>query len=349
MAGNRSIPGENGRSSLPIVVTMGEPAGIGGELVLKAWQRCRREGPSLLALDDPGRLERLAALLGLPVPIVTVGAAGEAGEVMSRGLPVLPLDHAVPLRLGRCDTANAPAVLESIERAVGLARMGAAAAVVTNPIQKATLYAAGFAYPGHTEYLAALAGVSHPVMMLAAADFRVVLVTIHVPLRRVPELLTRDLIEATALVTDRALRRDFGIAQPRLAVAGLNPHAGEEGSLGREEVEVIGPALLRLRERGLDVRGPLPADTMFFPSARSRYDAALCMYHDQGLAPLKAVAFDQAVNVTLGLPFIRTSPDHGTALDLAGQGVAKVDSLLAAIAMAARLAARRTGALGDLP
>jgi len=259
---------------------------------------------------------------------------------------VLPLSREVPFPLGRLDPASAPAVLESIERAVSLTRQGRAAAVVTNPVHKANLYAAGFAFPGHTEYLAHLAGVRRVVMMLASPELRVVPVTVHVPLRRVPELLTGELIEATALVVEEALRRDFGIARPRLAVAGLNPHAGEGGTLGEEDGRVIAPAVARLRERGLDVRGPLPADTMFHAEARRGYDAALCMYHDQALIPLKALDFDRGVNVTLGLPFVRTSPDHGTALDIAGRGVARPDSLVAAIATAAELSGRRAAAEG---
>jgi 4-hydroxythreonine-4-phosphate dehydrogenase len=238
-------------------------------------------------------------------------------------------------------------VLESIDRAVALAREGRAAVVATNPIHKANLYSAGFAFPGHTEYLAHLAGgVGRVVMMLASPELRVVPVTIHVPLRRVPEILTCELVEETALIVEQALRRDFGIDRPRLAVAGLNPHAGEDGALGEEDGRVIAPAVARLRERGLDARGPLPADTMFHAEARRGYDAALCMYHDQALIPLKALAFDRGVNVTLGLPFVRTSPDHGTALDIAGQGIARPESLIAAIAMAAELSGRRAAARG---
>jgi len=329
----------------PVAVTMGEPAGIGGE-VLAAWRRRHAGDPVLFAVDDPGRLRRVAALAGIGAGVAVIDDPSEAGAAVGSALPVLPLAREVPFPLGRLDPASAPAVLESIERAVSLARAGHAAAVVTNPIHKANLYAAGFAFPGHTEYLAHLAGVRRVVMMLASPELRVVPVTVHVPLRRVPELLTGELVEATALVVEEALRRDFGIARPRLAVAGLNPHAGEDGALGEEDGRVIAPAVARLRERGLDVRGPLPADTMFHAEARRGYDAALCMYHDQALIPLKALDFDRGVNVTLGLPFVRTSPDHGTALDIAGRGVARPDSLVAAIATAAELSGRRAAAEG---
>jgi 4-hydroxythreonine-4-phosphate dehydrogenase len=330
----------------PIAVTMGEPAGIGGEIVLMAWRRRRAGDQVFFALDDPERLRRVDAHAGIGADVVVIDDPSEAGAAIGRALPVLPLSREAPFLLGRPDPGSAPAVLESIDRAVALARDGRAAAVVTNPIHKANLYAAGFAFPGHTEYLAHLAGVGRVVMMLASPELRVVPVTIHVPLRRVPELLTGELIEGTALVVGEALRRDFGIDRPRLAVAGLNPHAGEGGALGEEDGRVIAPAVARLRERGLDARGPLPADTMFHAEARRGYDAALCMYHDQALIPLKALAFDRGVNVTLGLPFVRTSPDHGTALDIAGQGIARPESLVAAIAMAAELSGRRAAARG---
>jgi 4-hydroxythreonine-4-phosphate dehydrogenase len=330
----------------PIAVTMGEPAGIGGEIVLAAWRRRRAGDPVFFALDDPERLRRVDAHAGIGADVVVIDDPSEAGAAIGRALPVLPLAREAPFAPGRPDPGSAPAVLESIDRAVALARDGRAAAVVTNPIHKANLYAAGFAFPGHTEYLAHLAGVGRVVMMLASPGLRVVPVTIHVPLRRVPELLTCELIEGTALVVGEALRRDFGIDRPRLAVAGLNPHAGEGGALGEEDGRVIAPAVARLRERGLDARGPLPADTMFHAEARRGYDAALCMYHDQALIPLKALAFDRGVNVTLGLPFVRASPDHGTALDIAGRGVARPESLVAAIATAAGLAGRRAAARG---
>jgi 4-hydroxythreonine-4-phosphate dehydrogenase len=341
-----TVPSPAPSPGAPIAVTMGEPAGIGGEILLAAWRRRRARDPVFFALDDPERLRRVDALAGIGASVVVIGDPSEAGSAIDSALPVLPLSREVPAAPGRPDPGSAPAVLESIGRAVSLAAERRAAAVVTNPIHKANLYAAGFAFPGHTEYLAHLAGVGRVVMMLASPELRVVPVTIHVPLRRVPELLTAELIEETALVVEEALRRDFGIGRPRLALAGLNPHAGEGGALGEEDGRVIAPAVARLRERGLDARGPLPADTMFHAEARRGYDAALCMYHDQALIPLKALAFDRGVNATLGLPFVRTSPDHGTALDIAGRGVARPDSLIAAIAMAAELAGRRAAAQG---
>ena len=329
------------RSAPPLAVTMGEPAGIGGEILLEAWRRRRENDPALFALDDPERLRRLSADLGRPVPVAAIADPAEAAAAIRTALPVLPLGHALRARPGVPDPADAPAILASIARAVALARDGRASAVVTNPIHKANLYAAGFRHPGHTEYLAELAGVRRTVMMLASPELRVVPVTIHVALRRVPELLTAELLEETARIVHASLRRDFGLPRPRLAVAGLNPHAGEGGAMGEEEGRLILPVLERLRADGLDLRGPLPADTMFHPEARRRYDAALCMYHDQALIPLKTLDFDRGVNVTLGLPFVRTSPDHGTALDIAGRGVARPDSLIAAIAMAADLARHR--------
>jgi 4-hydroxythreonine-4-phosphate dehydrogenase len=319
---------------------MGEPAGIGGEILLSAWRRRRAGDLVFFAIDDPERLRKVDTLAGVGARVAVIDDPSEAGGVIDTALPVLPLSREVPFSPGWPDPGTAPSVLESIERAVSLAREGRAGAVATNPIHKANLYAAGFAFPGHTEYLAHLSGIQRVVMMLASPELRVVPVTIHVPLRRVPELLTEELVEETALIVEDALRRDFGIDRPRLAVAGLNPHAGEDGALGEEDGRVIAPAIARLWERGLDVRGPLPADTMFHAQARTGYDAALCMYHDQAMLPVKTIAFDRAVNLTLGLPFIRTSPDHGTALDIAGKGVARPESLIAAIAMAAELSGR---------
>jgi 4-hydroxythreonine-4-phosphate dehydrogenase len=328
-------------SEVPIAITMGEPAGIGGEILLSAWRQRRAGNPVFFAIDDPGRLRKVNALAGIGTRVAAIDDPSEASGLIDRALPVLPLLREVPFLPGRPDPENAPAVLESIERAVSLTLEGRAAAVATNPIHKANLYAAGFAFPGHTEYLGHLSGVERVVMMLASSELRVVPVTIHIPLRRVPELLTGELIEETARIVEQALRQDFGIDRPRLVVAGLNPHAGEDGTLGEEDGRVIAPAIARLRERGLDVRGPLPADTMFHERAREGYDAALCMYHDQAMLPVKTLAFDCAVNLTLGLPFIRTSPDRGTALDIAGKGIARPESLIAAIAMAAELSRRR--------
>jgi 4-hydroxythreonine-4-phosphate dehydrogenase len=319
---------------------MGDPAGIGGEIALTAWASARVAHPFFL-LDDPARL---AAIPGAP-PVEAIASPAEAAAAWPRAVPVLPEPLPAAPVPGRPDPANARAVVAAIERAVALARTGEASAVVTNPINKKALYeGAGFAFPGHTEFLAHLGGVERTVMMIAGPSLRVVPVTIHVALRDVPGLLTEALIVETARITAEALARDFGIEAPRLALAGLNPHAGEEGAMGREEIEVIAPAVARLRAEGIDARGPLPADTMFHAAARARYDAALGMYHDQALIPVKALDFERGVNVTLGLPFIRTSPDHGTAYDIAGKGVADPTSLIEALNLAARLAARRLAA-----
>ncbi len=328
---------------LPIVLTMGDPAGIAGEITLMAW-RARREKnlPAFFVLDDPARLQRLAQDVGLDVPVRAVQSAAEAAAAFPRALPVLPLTLPTPVQLGQPNPANAPAVIAAIDRAVALVRRGEAAAVVTNPIHKHSLYAAGFKAPGHTEYLAQLAGPGvRPVMMLACPTLRVVPVTVHVSLRQAVDSLSTDEIVANAEITARALVQDFGIAEPRLAVAGLNPHAGEDGSIGDEEQTIIAPAIARLRKQGINVIGPLPPDGMFHDEARVRYDAAICMYHDQALIPLKALGFWDGINVTLGLPFVRTSPDHGVAFDLAGRGLARPESLIAAIAAAADFAARR--------
>ncbi len=321
----------------PIAVTMGEPGGIGAEITAAAWAALRRSAPPFILIDDPERLRRL-----LPsCPLGVIASPGEAAAVFAEALPVLPLKASVAAGFGRADPANSAAVIESIERAVGFALKGEAAAVVTNPIQKGTLYAAGFAHPGHTEFLAALTGAPRAVMMIASPLLRVVPVTIHVPLAAVPAALTRDLIVDTIRILVRDLARDFGIASPRIAVAGLNPHAGEDGSIGTEDRDIVAPAVAQLRHEGHAITGPLPADTMFHPRARERYDVAVCMYHDQALIPSKTLDFDGGVNVTLGLPIIRTSPDHGTALDIAGQGIARADSLIAAIGLAAAMAHRR--------
>jgi len=332
-------PGRAG--SLPLALTMGEPAGIGGEIALAAWQQRASAGLApFFIIDDPARLAALARRLGLDVPLLRIDAPGETAARFAEALPVLPLAQPVVAEPGRLDPANAPAVLESIRRAVGLARAGEASAVVTNPIHKQVLMEAGFHHPGHTEFLAELTEAARaPVMMLACPELRVVPVTIHMPLRRVPEILTTDRIVETGYTTAEGLRRLFGIARPRLAVAGLNPHAGEGGQLGTEDDAVVRPAVERLRRDGIEAFGPLPADTMFHAAARRGYDAALCMYHDQALIPIKTIDFEGGVNVTLGLPIIRTSPDHGTALDIAGKGKASPASLLAALRMAAAMAA----------
>jgi 4-hydroxythreonine-4-phosphate dehydrogenase len=328
--------------SLPLALTMGEPAGIGGEITLQAWLRRSEDGvPPFCVLDDPARLERLAASLGWNVPIRAVAGIEAAREAFARALPVLPLGLPRPVTPGRPDPGNASAVIGSIAAAVALVQEGRAGALVTNPIQKEALYAAGFAHPGHTEYLAELAGGAVPVMMLACPGLRVVPVTIHLALREAVAALRTEAIVAAGRITAAGLARDFAIARPRLAVAGLNPHAGENGTLGREEIEIIAPAVAALRAEGIDIVGPAPADTLFHAAARRRYDAALCMYHDQALIPLKTIDFDRGVNVTLGLPFVRTSPDHGTALDIAGRGAANPASLIAALTLAGEMAARR--------
>ncbi len=326
---------------LPLALTMGDPAGIGAEIALAAWASGRVVRPFFL-IGDPARLAPLADRVRVPV----AGIAGPEGcaAVFARALPVLALALPAPAMPGRPDPANAPAVVAAIERAVALVQAGAAAAVVTNPINKKALHdGAGFAFPGHTEYLGHLGGAARPVMMLVSPGLRVVPVTTHIALAEVPGALTGRLIEETARITAEALIRDFGVPRPRLAVAGLNPHAGEQGAMGREEIEVIAPALERLRGEGLEIAGPLPADTMFHAQARARYDVALTMYHDQGLIPLKALDFARGVNVTLGLAFVRTSPDHGTAYDIAGAGRADPTSLIEALNLAAEMAGRRAG------
>jgi 4-hydroxythreonine-4-phosphate dehydrogenase len=326
----------------PLALTMGDPAGIGGELSLKTWLALHHTDQVFFVLDDPDRLERLARDLGLTIPIRRVASPLEAVDVFNMALPVLPVPLAVTPVHGEPNPANAQAIVASIEQATRLALTGAAAAVVTNPINKAALYQSGFPYPGHTEFLAALTGATgQQIMMLASPMLRVVPVTVHASLRDSIAMLTTDTIVAASRTTATALCRDFGITAPRLAIAGLNPHAGEQGALGSEETTLIQPAIDTLRADGIEVSGPWPPDTMFTAAARARYDVAICMYHDQALIPLKTLDMDHGVNVTLGLPIVRTSPDHGTAFDIAGKGVADPTSLIAAIELAAKLAARR--------
>jgi 4-hydroxythreonine-4-phosphate dehydrogenase len=328
--------------TLPLALTAGEPAGIGGEITLKAWlARGAAKLAPFFVLDDPARLERLAASLRLAVRVKPIADPAEAADAFAATLPVLPVAFPAPVAPGRLDPANAPAVIGAIASAVKLVTTGRASAVVTNPVQKETLYAAGFRHPGHTEYLGELAGATRPVMMLVSPELRVVPVTVHVALKEALAALDTAAIVDVGRIAAKALADDFGIARPRLAVAGLNPHAGEGGSMGREEIEMIEPAVRLLCAGGIDASGPLAPDTMFHEAARKRYDAALCMYHDQALIPLKTIDFDRGVNVTLGLPFIRTSPDHGTAIDIAGKGVASEASLVAALQLAAHMAVRR--------
>lgn len=329
--------------SLPLALTCGDPSGIGPELTLVAWSQREALGlPAFYLLSDPALVASRARTLGLDIPLDVV-SPGEAVEVFARALPVVRLDSRLADRPGEPRSENAAGTVEAIDRAVADTLAGHAGAVVTNPIAKKPLYEAGFRFPGHTEYLAHLAErmtgkAARPVMMLAGPDLRTIPVTIHVALRDVPGLLTTGLIVETARIAAHDLSRRFGIARPRLVIAGLNPHAGENGAMGTEDESVIRPAVEALQREGIDARGPLPADTLFHPRARQGYDVALCMYHDQALIPAKALAFDESVNVTLGLPFVRTSPDHGTAFDIAGRGIARPDSLVAALRMAAALA-----------
>jgi 4-hydroxythreonine-4-phosphate dehydrogenase len=326
----------------PLVLTMGEPAGIGGEIALAAWSRRSAGIPVFALIDDPGRLRTLARRLGMAVEIREIETPQEANETWSTALPILPIRLAAPSVPGKLDPRNADAVIGSIEAAVRLVKSGQASAMVTNPIHKHVLIEAGFKHPGHTEFLAELAGPGTvPIMMLACPGLRVVPITVHMALKDAVRSLDIECILAAGRITAAALKRDFAIAEPRLAVAGLNPHAGEGGLFGREEIEIIGPALDQLRRDGILVQGPLPADTMFHLGARAGYDAALCMYHDQALIPIKTIDFERGVNVTLGLPFVRTSPDHGTAFDIAGTGRASPESLIAALSMAAQMVAAR--------
>jgi 4-hydroxythreonine-4-phosphate dehydrogenase len=307
-----------------------------------AWARRRTLGlPAFFLIDDPQRLEALARRLRLKVKIAPIAHPGEAVAAFARGVPVLAVRLAKAVEPGHPSPDNAPCVLQALDKAVEAAATGAASAVVTNPIHKETLYHAGFRHPGHTEYLAERTGAGSAVMMLVVPGLRVVPVTIHLALKDALASLTSEKIVACGDIAAAALRRDFGVARPRLAVAGVNPHAGESGTLGREEIDIVAPAVERLRAMGIDATGPEPADTLFHGVARRRYDAAICMYHDQALVPLKTINFFGGVNVTLGLPIVRTSPDHGTAFGLAGSGKARPDSLIAALKLAARLAAHR--------
>jgi 4-hydroxythreonine-4-phosphate dehydrogenase len=322
---------------------MGEPAGIGGEITLKAWMALKASGPAFVALDDPARLDAVAARLRLRVPLRPVRDMAEGAAVFANALPVLPMHLPRLAEPGRPDPLHAPAIIASIEKAVALTRSGKASGVVTNPIQKSNLMSAGFGFPGHTEFLEHLAsGGSRAQMMLAGRGLRVVLVTIHEPLLWAVSRLTTEIIVDAGLRAAASLRSDLGIRNPRIAVAGLNPHAGENGAIGSEDAAIVAPAVAALQHAGLRAVGPLPPDTMFTARARRGYDVALCLYHDQGLIPLKTLDMMGGVNVTLGLPFVRTSPDHGTALDIAGTGTAEATSLVAAIRMAEKLAKRRS-------
>jgi 4-hydroxythreonine-4-phosphate dehydrogenase len=330
----------------PLALTLGEPAGIGPDITLKAW--LRRDDlnlPPFYLLGDRDFLHHRAKTLGLDVKLADVDAS-DAAAAFAQALPVVATGRAATALPGRPHSSSAEAALASIRQAVSDERAGHASAVVTNPIAKSVLYRAGFQHPGHTEFLAELAAsnghMPQPVMMLWSPALVVVPVTIHLSLREAVEKLSTDLIVTTARIVAAALKARFGLANPRLAIAGLNPHAGEDGSLGTEDLTIVAPAIEILRGEGLAVTGPLPADTMFHEAARKTYDCAICMYHDQALIPVKTLAFDDAVNVTLGLPFIRTSPDHGTAFDIAGTGRANPASLIAALRLAARMASAKT-------
>jgi 4-hydroxythreonine-4-phosphate dehydrogenase len=326
----------------PLALTLGEPAGIGPDITIRAWQRRKQaQLPPFYLIGDSEFISRRARALGIDLPLADVRPE-DATTAFEQCLPVVATGHAVTAEPGHPDDSSASAALASIRRAVADVSAGHASAVVTNPIAKSVLYRAGFGHPGHTEFLAELGAdggpVPQPVMMLWSPALAVVPVTIHLSLRDAIAQLSTDLIATTMRIVVDGLRRHFGIDHPRLVVSGLNPHAGEDGTLGTEEETIIAPAIDLLRESDIDVRGPLPADTLFHEAARKTYDCAICMYHDQALIPIKTLAFDEAVNVTLGLPFVRTSPDHGTAFDIAGTGRANPASLIAALRLAARMA-----------
>ena len=322
---------------------MGEPAGIGPEITLKAWVERKGEGlPAFFIIGDPSLYAGLAEKLGLDIAVKEIASPEEASAVFDDALPVLPIKLGAEVSAGTLLPANAHAVMHSIDIACDLAMDGKAAGLVTNPIHKRALYDAGLKVPGHTEYLAEHSGGATPVMMLSCPGLRVVPVSVHEPLRNVPTSLNTEMIAEKGIILARALKNDLGIERPRIAVAGLNPHAGEEGHIGREEIDMISPAMkLIAQEEDIELLGPLPPDTMFHAAARLRYDAALCMYHDQALIPIKTIDFERGVNTTLGLPIIRTSPDHGTALDIAGQGIASPLSLIEAIKLAHEIASHR--------
>ena len=334
-----------GHAPAALAVSIGDPAGIGPELIARLWTLRRSEAmPAFACVGSASLLQAAAKRDGIDLPVARITDMAEAGGAFGDALPVIDLGD-VPYRPGQPDAQGALLGLESLTRAAAMAVSGEAGGLVTAPIAKAELAKVGFAHPGQTEFVAEACGIEpeNAVMMLAGPSLKVVPVTVHVALARVPQLLTDELIHRRTAIAARALTRDFGIAAPRIAIAGLNPHAGEDGRMGDEDRTIIAPAVERLRADGFDVRGPLPADTMFHAAARAKYDLAVCMYHDQALIPLKALDFDQGVNVTLGLPIIRTSPDHGTAFDIAGAGQAHVGPMLAALRMAGECAARRRG------
>jgi 4-hydroxythreonine-4-phosphate dehydrogenase len=326
----------------PLALTIGEPSGIGPDITIAAWQKRDADSlPPFYLIGDADLIRRRAALLGAQIEIAETTPQDAAG-IFPRALPVAPTGHTATGTPGKPDATSAWAAIASIEQAVADVKAGAASAVVTNPIAKSVLYGAGFKHPGHTEFLAELAAVDGktpmPVMMIWSETLAVVPVTIHLPLRDAIAELTTAMIVETARIVVADMTHRMNLPAPRLAIAGLNPHAGEGGTLGKEDDAIVAPAVAQLRREGIDARGPLPADTMFHEAARKTYDCAICMYHDQALIPVKTLAFDSGVNVTLGLPFIRTSPDHGTAFDIAGTGRANPSSLIAALHLAARMA-----------
>ena len=323
-------------STLPLALSMGEPAGIGAEIAVKAWLvRSVSTVRPFLYVGDPALLREAAHQLGADVATFETDEPDRVTALWHDKLPVCPVLLDEPALHGRPSTSNAAATLRAIDLSVDMVTRGHAGGIVTNPIHKATLYEAGFSHPGHTEYLAKLANSTvAPVMMLAVRDFRTVPVTVHMPLRTAIEALTTDLLVQTGKTLSKALVRLCGVSEPRITLAGLNPHAGEGGTLGSEEADIIAPAIALLQQAGVRASGPASADTMFHEAARATYDAAMCMYHDQALIPIKTIGFEEGVNCTLGLPFVRTSPDHGTALNIAGQGRADARSLIAALNMA---------------
>jgi len=325
----------------PIALTCGEPAGVGPELAEAVWIELRKDGPAFFLIGDARHLPG-------SVPHIRINTPSEATRAMVDGLPVLHMDFGAPRVPGQPAPTHAKSVIAAIKTAVKFAQQGEASGVCTLPIHKKALKdGAGFAFPGHTEFLGHLGGVDNVVMMLASPILRVVPVTIHIALADVPAKLTPALLEDTIRITHAGLQRDFGLKAPRLAIAGLNPHAGEGGVMGREDIDLITPVLDKLTVEGLKIKGPLPADTMFHARARESYDVAICMYHDQALIPIKALDFDRGVNVTLGLPFVRTSPDHGTAFDIAGKGIANPASTLEALRLAAKMGAARQNDLKE--
>lgn len=328
--------------ALPPLLTMGDPAGIGTEIALKAYTDLHASGIPFGVMGDIDLLRDVAASLKTPLEMEAISSPTEIEHTFPKALPVLRLEQTVQGRPGRPHHDDAAAIETSIREAVRLSLAKEVGAVVTNPINKKVLYDAGFSFPGHTEFIADLCAASSPVMMLASPRLRVVPVTIHQSLRTAIDSLSTELIVERATRTAEALQRDFGLPSPRLAISGLNPHAGEDGSLGHEDGSLITPAVSMLRDSGIDAVGPVPGDTLFTPRMRETYDAAICMYHDQALIPIKALDFDRAVNVTLGLPIIRTSPDHGTAYDIAGKGIASAASLISAVRLAAELAQNRS-------